>query len=227
MHPTDRTARKHDMLLDDEPVNGWFHFAGALLAAAGLVVLAVMAAERDSWRHMVSAVVFGVSALLMFAASANYHLTRGSTIRESLYRRLDHAMIYVFIAGTFTPVCLVALAGSPIAGPLLACIWGLALAGVAQKLTVRTFPRRVGTLLYLGLGWLGMAAAPALMDRSQGALLGWLLLGGLLYSAGAIFYWTKWPRGMPGRFGFHEVWHLFVLAASAVHYWAVMAYIIA
>ncbi|HLV26486.1 MAG TPA: hemolysin III family protein [Gemmatimonadales bacterium] len=217
--------RKHDKLLDREPVNGWLHFGGALLAAVGLVALAIVASEQQSWRHMTGAVVFGTSALLMFAASANYHLTRGS-IRESLYRRLDHSMIYVFIAGTFTPVCLVALEGSPLAIPLLITIWVLALLGVTQKLTVQSFPRRFGTVLYLALGWLGMMAAPVLLRTSQGKLLIWLLVGGLLYTAGSVFYWAKWPRGSPGRFGFHELWHVFVLAASGSHYWAVMAYII-
>ena len=213
-------------VVEREPVNGWIHFAGALLAAAGLVALIVTASTQDSWRHLAGAIVFGVTALLMFAASANYHLARGS-LNGALYRRLDHAMIYVFIAGTFTPVCLVALAESPLSTPLLACVWALALLGVVQEFARRALPRHVGTILYLALGWRGAMTAPALLRTSQGALFAWLLVGGLLYTAGAVFYWRRWPRGRPGTFGFHELWHLFVMAASGSHYWAVLAYVIA
>lgn len=209
-----------------EPVNGWLHLSGAVLAAIGLVALTSVAAAHDSWRHVTGATVFGVSALLMFAASANYHLARGS-LRGPLYRRLDHAMIYIFIAGTFTPVCLVALADSPISTPLLAGVWTLALTGAVQEIAWRGAPRWLSTWLYLGLGWLGALAAPPLLRTEQGMLLTWLFVGGVLYTVGAMIYWRRWPRGRPGKFGFHELWHLFVIAASASHYWAVLAYVMA
>lgn len=208
-----------------EPVNGWFHLGGAVLAAGGLVVLGAASAERGSIRHAVAAGIFGGSALLMFASSALYHLARRSR-RSALYRRLDHAMIYLFIAGTFTPVCLIALRGTALGVPLLASVWGLAALGVVQEVGRRGAPRGLATALYLGLGWLGALTVPALLHTAPVALLGWLVAGGLLYTAGALVYWARWPRGVPGVFGFHELWHVFVLAASASHYWAILAYVL-
>lgn len=206
-------------------MNGWIHLGGAVLAAAGLVVLAAAAAAQRSPRHVVGAVVFGASALLMFGASALYHLARGSR-RAAIYRRLDHAMIYVCIAGTYTPVCLIALRHTALGTRMLVAVWALALAGILAKLLWPRAPRGLSTALYLGLGWLGAAAGPALLRTGLGALLGWLLAGGLIYTAGAVLYWMRWPRGRPGVFGFHELWHVCVLAACATHYWAVLSYVV-
>lgn len=208
-----------------EPVNGWLHLGGALLALVGLVVLTVAAQARDSWRHTLGAVVFGCSALLMFGASALYHLAPRSR-RSGVYRRLDHSMIYVFIAGTYTPVCLIALWGTSLGEALLVAVWTLAIAGVAQKTFWMRAPRGLSTAIYLGLGWIGAVAAPALLRAAPTPLFGWLLAGGIVYTIGALFYWRRWPRGRPGIFGFHELWHVCVLAASATHYWAVLSYLV-
>lgn len=208
----------------DYPVNGWLHFGAAVLAAAGLVVLAVQAAERGSLRHVVGACVFGAGALLMFAASALYHLSKQSP-RCALYRRLDHAMIFVCIAGTCTPVCLIALRGTGLGTGLLVTVWSLAVVGIVLKLRWHSAPRLLSTGLYLGLGWMCALSGPALL-RTAPELFGWLLTGGLLYTIGAIVYQTRWPRGRPGVFGAHELWHLFVIAAIASHYWAVYAHLL-
>ena len=208
-----------------EPVNGWLHLGGALLALVGLAVLTAAAGRRDSWRHTLGAVVFGCSALLMFGASALYHLTPRSR-RSGVYRRLDHSMIYIFIAGTYTPVCLIALWGTSLGVVLLVAVWTLAVAGVAQKVFWMRAPRGLSTAIYLGLGWIGAIAAPALLRAAPAPLFGWLLAGGVVYTLGALLYWRKWPRGRPGVFGFHEIWHVCVLAASATHFWAVLAYLV-
>jgi hemolysin III len=208
-----------------EPVNGWLHLSAAVLAAVGLVALAAAAEARASWRHTLGAVVFGSSALLMFGASALYHLAPRSR-RSGVYRRLDHSMIYVFIAGTYTPVCLVALRATPLGTVLLAIVWTIAVAGVTQKVFWMRAPRGVSTALYLGLGWIGAVAAPSLLRTAPAPLFGWLLAGGVVYTVGALFYWRRWPRGRPGVFGFHELWHVCVIGASAAHYWAVFAYIL-
>jgi hemolysin III len=187
-----------------EPVNGWLHLGGAVLALAGLVVLGAQAAGRGTIRHLVGAGVFGLTAV---------------------YRRLDHAAIYAFIAGSYTPVCLIALHDTPYGVPLLAGIWALAALGIAQKFLWRDAPRGVSTALYLALGWLGMLVAPPLLRIAPG-FFAWMLAGGVLYTVGAVCYSAKWPRGRPGVFGFHELWHLFVLCASASHYWGVLAYLV-
>ena len=207
-----------------EPVNGWLHLGGAVLAAVGLAVLAADAHARQSPRHLLGAVVFGTTAVLLFGASALYHL-RPASPRARLYRRLDHAMIYLLIAGTYTPLCLVPLWPTRTGRALLAIVWVLALAGVLLEVLRRELPRRVSTALYLALGWLGVLATPALVGTVPRALLWWMLLGGLLYTLGAIVYWRRWPRGRPGVFGFHEIWHVFVIAASASHYWAVLRHV--
>jgi hemolysin III len=208
-----------------EPVNGWLSVGGALLALVGLVVLAVAASSRDSWRHTVGALVFGCSAMLMFGASALYHMTPRSK-RSGALRRLDHSMIYVFIAGTYTPVCLIALWNTSLGVALLVAVWTLALAGVTQKALWMRAPRGLSTAIYLGLGWIGVLAGPTVLRATPAPCVAWLLAGGVIYTLGAALYWRKWPRGRPGVFGFHELWHVCVLAASATHYWAVLGYLV-
>lgn len=205
-----------------EPVNGWIHFAGALLAAAALAHLLIQAIDRGSARHVVGALAFGMSAVLMYSASALYHLRRNSP-RERLYQRLDHAMIYLFIAGTYTPVCLIALWSTALGRASLVVIWALALLGLALDVWGRPLSRGAATAFYLALGWVAIPMAPALWSRP--GLGAWLLVGGIFYTAGALLYWRRFPRRRLAGCGFHEVWHLCVLAASASHYWAIRAHV--
>ena len=205
-----------------EPVNGWLHFAGALLATAGLVVLLRAGAEHGSARHVAALGVFGVSAVLLFSASAMYHLAPSP--RPPLLRQLDHTMIYLYIAGTYTPICLVVLEGTAMSVPLLAVVWALAAAGVGQKLLHFRAPRWLSTALYVAMGWLAVLAVPTLRRVAPGAMVAGLVAGGVLYTVGAVFYSLRRPRGWPGVFGYHELWHLFVLAASATHYWTIYTF---
>jgi hemolysin III len=205
------------------PVNGWFHFAGALLAAAGLVLLILEAWGRGSPRHIIGVAAFGGSAFLMFSASALYHL-RITSARERLYQRLDHAMIYVFIAGTYTPICLVVLWPSAAGRVLLGVVWAVAAFGVALDLRGRPLRRGPATALYLALGWAALPVAPVLVKHP--GLGAWLLLGGAFYTVGAFLYWRQRPRRRLGIVGYHELWHLCVLAASASHFWAIRAYVL-
>ncbi|HEY0970731.1 MAG TPA: hemolysin III family protein [Gemmatimonadales bacterium] len=212
-------------LPEREPVNGWIHLGGALLAAAGLVVLLAQAQRQGSLRHLTAAVVFGGSAIMMFGASALYHL-RPRSLRAPLYRRLDHAAIYLFIAGTYTPLCLVVLWPMPVGRLLLVVVWTLAALGVFQAVRAVRPRRGAATALYLGLGWVGVLTAPLIASAVPWALAAWLLVGGVLYTIGACLYWRKWPRGRPGLLGFHECWHVCVLVASASHFWAIHTYVL-
>jgi hemolysin III len=207
-----------------EPVNGWFHFAGALLACAALMPLIREANERGSIRHLVGASVFGATSLLMFSASALYHL-RPASPRQRLYQRLDHAMIYLFIAGTYTPVCLITLWPGPMGVVLLATVWALAAIGMLLDLVGRPLRRAQATAFYLAMGWAVLPVAPALREHPR--LGAWLLIGGIFYTGGAIAYLRQRPRRRLGPIGFHELWHLCVLAASASHFWAIFAYVLA
>lgn len=207
-----------------EPVNGWFHAAGAVLAAVGLVLLTLKAQERGSLRHLISAAAFGGTAVLMFSASALYHLRLASP-RQRLYQRLDHAMIYLFIAGTYTPICLVALWPNAVGSVLLALVWAMAAVGVALDLRQRPLGRGAATALYLALGWTALPITPTLVASHPG-LGAWLLVGGAFYTVGALFYWRRRPRRRFGPVGHHELWHLCVIAASAAHFWAIRTYVL-
>jgi len=207
-----------------EPINGITHAAGGLLAALGLGVLLATAASTGRLDQLVAFGVFGLSLIALYAASALYHLLPLSPSGVARLRTLDHMAIFVLIAGTYTPFCLLALDGVWRWG-LLALIWGLALCGVLLKLLSMDASRWLSVVLYLGMGWVAVIAAPALFRAVPPDGITWMLAGGLVYSAGALVYGLKRPNPVPGTFGFHEVWHLFVIAGSACHFWAVLHYV--
>ncbi len=207
-----------------EPVNGLTHVAGGVLAAVGLSVLLATAASAGRLDQAVAFGVFGVSLISLYTASALYHLLPLSPSGVARLRRLDHMTIFILIAGTYTPFCLLALDGAWRWG-LLALIWSLALCGVMLKLLWMDAPRWLSVALYLAMGWVAVIAAPALFRAVPAGGMAWVLAGGLTYSAGAAVYGLKRPNPVPGVFGFHEVWHLFVIAGSACHFWAVLRYV--
>ncbi len=205
-----------------EPVNGLTHLAGALIASVGLVVLLAASAGRAD--QLVAFGIFGFSLIALYTASALYHLLPLSPAGIARLRRLDHMTIFVLIAGTYTPFCLLALDGIWGVG-LLGLIWGLALCGILLKLLWMDAPRWLSVILYLGMGWVALVAAPALFRAVPAGGMAWVLAGALVYSAGALVYGLKRPNPIPGVFGFHELWHLFVMAGSACHFWAVLQYV--
>lgn len=206
-----------------EPVNGLTHLAGGLLASVGLIVL-LAAAGEGRVDQVVAFGIFGFSLIALYTASALYHLLPLSPAGVARLRRVDHMSIFVLIAGTYTPFCLLALEGAWRVG-LLGLIWGLALGGIVLKLFWMDAPRWLSVALYLGMGWVALVAAPALFRAVPTGGMAWVLVGALVYSAGALVYWLQRPNPMPGVFGFHELWHLFVLAGSACHFWAVLGFI--
>ena len=215
-------ARKKKRLR--EPVNGLTHLAGALLACIGLAVLLTTAASAGRADQLLAFGVFGFSLILLYTASALYHLLPLSPAGVARLRRADHVAIFLLIAGTYTPFCLLALDGGWRVG-LLGLVWGLALFGVLLKLLWMDAPRWLSVTLYVGMGWVAVVAAPALLRSVPDGGIIWVLAGGLIYSAGALVYGLRRPNPMPGVFGFHELWHLFVVAESACHFWAVLRYI--
>ena len=195
--------------------------AGGLLACVGLLVLLASAGRTD---QIVAFGIFGLSLVALYSASALYHLLPLSPTGVARLRRVDHMMIFVLIAGTYTPFCLLALEGAWRVG-LLSMIWSLALCGVLLKIFWMGTPRWLSVALYLGMGWVAVIAAPALFLAVPAGGMIWVLGGGLLYTAGALVYGLKRPNLVPGVFGFHELWHLFVVAGSACHFWAVLHYL--
>lgn len=198
--------------------------AGGLLASVGLVVLLTRAASAGRTDQFVAFGVFGFGLIALYTASALYHLLPLSPAGVARLRRVDHMAIFALIAGTYTPFCLLALDGAWRVG-LLALIWSLALCGVLLKVLWMGAPRWLSVTLYLGMGWVAVIAAPAIFRAVPAGGVAWVLAGGLVYSAGALVYGLKRPNPAPGVFGFHELWHLFVVAGSACHFWAVLRYI--
>jgi hemolysin III len=208
-----------------EPGNALTHLAGVVLSLLGLVVLVWRAALFAGARHIVAFAVFGASLLLLYTVSTLYHALRVSDRVIGVLRKLDHMMIYVLIAGTYTPICLIALEGGW-RWALLGTVWGLAALGMVFKgVSGFRLPRWLSTGLYLGMGWMAVVAIVPLARRLPTGGLVWLLAGGLLYSAGAVFYAMKWPT-LTKSFGFHELFHLFVLAGSAAHYLLVARFLL-
>jgi hemolysin III len=208
-----------------EPVNGLTHAAGGVLAFVGLFVLVASAASAGRMDQIVAFGIFGISLVALYIASSLYHLLPLSPAGVARLRKLDHVAIFVLIAGTYTPFCLLALDGGWRWG-VLAIAWGLALCGASLKLLWMEAPRWLSVLLYLGMGWVAVAAVPALLRTLPAGGMAWVLAGGLTYSAGAMVYGLKRPNPIPGAFGFHELWHLFVVAGSACHFWAVLRYLV-
>ena len=207
-----------------EPVSGLTHLAGALLAVVALGVLLAGAAGEGRVDQFVAFGVFGCSLVALYGASALYHLLPVSPPAVARLRRLDHMAIFVLIAGTYTPICVLALEGGWGVG-LLGVVWALALCGVMLKLLWMDAPRWLSVGLYLAMGWIAVVAVSAIFGAVPPGGIAWILGGGLVYSAGAMIYGLKWPNIKPGVFGFHELWHLFVLAGSACHFWAMLRYI--
>lgn len=204
-----------------DPVSALTHGIGALLALVGLPVLVYLAAVRGTVWHLIAFPIFGLSLVALYASSTVYHALRVGPNLLNRLRRLDHMMIFVLIAGTYTPFCLGPLRG-PWGWSLLGAVWGCAVGGLVIKLYWMSAPRWLSTLIYLVMGWLVVVAAMPLVRSTTPAVTGALLAGGIAYTVGAVIYATKWPNPSPGRFGFHEIWHLFVMAGSAAHFLAVL-----
>ncbi len=199
--------------------------AGVLLSVAGLVFLVVQAASDSAAWHVVGFAIFGASLILLYGASTLYHLLPLPESRKQIFRRIDHIMIYVLIAGTYTPVCLTVLRGGW-GWTIFDVIWGLAVVGVFLKVYWWTAPRVVSTLLYVGMGWTVIVATVPLVESVGWAGLSWILLGGVFYTGGAVIYAFKWPNWHPRHFSFHELFHLLVMAGSLAHFWFMFRFVL-
>ncbi len=209
-----------------EPTNTLSHAIAALLSIAGLVLLVRRAAAaRKTW-HVVSFAIYGTSLVALYAMSALHHALNISPEALNIFLRLDHAMIYFLIVGTYTPICLTVLRGGW-GWSLFGVNWGLAAVFISSNVLLPGPPRAlviVGFVFFLVMGWLITLAWRPLMRALPQAGIVWLLLGGVLYSAGAGVLNMKGLRIAPG-FGAHELWHFFVMAGSACHFWFMLKYI--
>ncbi len=200
----------------EELANSLSHGVGFLCAVAATPILVVGAVERGGAADIVGSSVFGATMMLLYLTSALYHAARDSRLKARL-RRVDHAAIYLLIAGTYTPFTLGVL-GGPWGWTLFGIVWGAAAVGVAIKLMVGISRPRLSTFLYLIMGWTVVIAIRPLVLNVPPEGLQWLVAGGLLYSGGVVFYvWRRLPYN-------HFIWHLFVLGGSTCHFFSVLWY---
>ena len=202
-----------------EPVNSLTHWAGALLALIGLIALLIVGWSAPA--KIISLLIYGLSLIAMFSASATYHMVRAKDRVLVILRKLDHSAIYLLIAGTYTPFCVNAFEGFWKWG-MLSIVWSLAVIGIVVKIFYIKSPRWLNAGIYVVMGWLCVGAAGQMLAVLPAWVFGWLLAGGIIYTLGAAVYATKLFNFWSGVFGFHEVWHIFVLLAAAAHFVAVM-----
>jgi len=202
-----------------EPVNSLTHWVGALLALIGLIALLIVGWGAPT--KVISLLIYGVSLIFLFSASATYHMVRVKDKALEIFRKVDHAAIYFLIAGTYTPFCVNALSGFWKWG-MLTIIWSLALIGILVKVFYIRAPRWLNAGIYVVMGWLAVGAAGQMLAALPAWVLTWLIIGGVIYTLGAVVYITKIFNFKPGVFGFHEMWHIFVLLAAAAHFVAVL-----
>ena len=202
-----------------EPGSALTHFAAFIGVIAGAGPLLLEAREHAGRAAEAYVAVFLLSALLLYAASTVYHTVVLPEKPTRVFKKLDHSMISVLIAGTYTPVCLLALPG-PTGTALLAAVWAMAVLGIGFKLFWVTCPRWVSSVLYLAMGWVCLFAMVPLIHALTPAGLFWLVLGGLLYSAGAVIYALRRPAfdARHPYFGTHEIFHCFIMAGTLAHY---------
>jgi len=199
-----------------ERFNSLSHLTAAVLSGAGLVVLIILAALRgDPWR-IVSFSIYGATLFLLYLSSTLYHSLRGHA--KNVFRRFDHLAIYLLIAGSYTPFTLVSLRGDW-GWSLFGVVWGLAVLGIIQEF-IEQRTRLVSILIYLFMGWLALIAIQPLTHALPPGGLAWLVVGGIFYTVGTIFFALDniWRYA-------HEVWHVLVIAGSASHYFAIVRYV--
>ncbi len=201
-----------------ERFNAWTHLVGALLACLGAIWLQVLAALDGSLAEMVSVAIYGISLVLLYSISTLYHSLRGRA--KVIMRKLDHLSIYLLIAGSYTPFCLVTLAG-PWGWTLFGVVWGLALLGMLQEIKPRSEARVLSLVIYAVMGWIVLVAVKPLLAALGSAGFAWLLAGGICYTVGIVFF------VFDERFRhWHGIWHLFVMGGSLLHFIAVLFYVL-
>lgn len=210
-----------------EPVNGFTHLFGALVSLVGLILLIVKVLRSPSGNslQLTASIIFGVSLIFLYTASSVYHLVNSTEKIIAFLRRLDHSMIFILIAGTYTPICLIALQGT-LRWVILATVWIMAVSGVLFKMIWFNLPRWISTAFYIFMGWFVVFFIKPISYAIsvKGILL--LILGGVFYTVGAVIYALKPYKLKIKYFGFHEIFHIFILLGSLSHYICIFEYVL-
>lgn len=209
----------------DEKFNAASHLIAsifALMAAAWMILQASL--SGTPW-HIVSFSIYGASLFFLFLASTLHHSIMTSDRVITTLRNMDYIAIFLLIPGTFTPICLVTLRG-PLGWTVLGVVWLTALVGIALKSTIRDLPKWLTNTLYLSMGWASLILAVPFNQALPGAAFWLLLTGGLCYTVGVVIFALERPNPIPGRFGFHEIWHVFVILGAFTHAWMMMNHVL-
>ena len=215
---------KHFKLKD--PGSAITHFIGMLMAMFAATPLILRAMRAPDTVHVISLSIFIVSMILLYAASTTYHTFDLSERTNKILKKLDHCMIFVLIAGSYTPICLIVLHGRT-GLMLLALVWSIAILGIIFKLCWVTCPKWVSSVLYIAMGWVCVLAFTQILNSLPAAAFNWLLAGGIIYTVGGIIYALKLPIFIAHHkyFGSHEIFHLFVMAGSICHFIMMFEYV--
>ncbi|SDY14818.1 hemolysin III family protein [Thermoactinomyces sp. DSM 45892] len=206
-----------------EPVNTWTHFASFLAGIVGLVFLIVLTYQNPT--KLLTMIIYGVSLIVLFGASSLYHWVHVKPKTKLALRKFDHIAIYFFIAGTYTPVVYVGLEGAWRI-TMLICVWSLAIVGMVMKLWFMNVPRIVSTIFYVTLGWLAIVPFGQFIEHLPIKAIILLIAGGVAYTVGAVIYATKIFDFIPNKFGFHEIFHIFIMLGSLAHFLMISMYIV-
>lgn len=208
-----------------DPGSALTHFIGMIAAIAATAPLLIRAAQ-NSPIHVIAFSIFMLSMILLYAASTTYHTFDISPSVNKRLKKLDHAMISILIAGSYTPVCLIVLE-PPMGYFLCALVWAIALAGIIIKMVWIYCPKWFSSVLYIAMGWLCVIAFGQLLDNLTPAAFTWLLIGGILYTVGGVIYALKLPvfNSLHKNFGSHEIFHVFVMAGSFCHFMFMFLYV--
>ena len=210
-----------------EPGSAITHFIGMLMAIFAAVPLLIKAAHEPSRIYIISLTIYAASLILLYAASTSYHTFDVSEKVNTILKKIDHMMISVLIAGSYTPVCLIVLKGRT-GIILLSIVWAIAIAGILIKAFWVYCPKWVSSLLYIGMGWTCVLAFTQILNNMSPAAFGWLLAGGIIYTVGGVIYALKLPifNSRHKNFGSHEIFHLFVMGGSACHFVVMYAFLL-
>lgn len=210
-----------------DPGSAITHFIGMLMAIFAAIPLLIKAAHEPGRIYLVSIAVYSVSLILLYAASTTYHTFNISKKVNTILKKIDHMMISVLIAGSYTPICLLVLGGR-MGWILLAIVWGFAIAGILIKAFWVFCPKWVSSVLYIGMGWTCVLAFTQLLNSLSPAAFGWLLAGGIIYTVGGVIYALKLPifNSKHKNFGSHEIFHLFVMGGSLCHFVVMYAFVL-
>ena len=210
-----------------DPGSAITHFIGMLMAIFAAVPLLIKAAHEPGRIYIISIAVYAASLVLLYAASTTYHTFDRSEHVNTILKKIDHMMISVLIAGSYTPICLLVLKGK-LGTTLLCIVWGIAIAGILIKAFWVYCPRWVSSVLYIGMGWTCVLAFTQILNSMSPAAFGWLLAGGIIYTAGGVIYALKLPifNNRHKNFGSHEIFHLFVMGGSACHFIVMYAFVL-